>query len=406
MSWDDGGKERVDKRLGFAMPPGRRMLWAVLVIFLLVYSAPAPTWGWGGDVHRLVNRSAVMHLPPECTLFIERVGTLEQRASDADRRKRNDPNEGPRHYIDIDDYPEFFSGTLPHELEAMLARYGARRVQGNGVLPWAIDNSFEALVELLEVEDWNGAIAVAADIGHYVADLHNPLHLTVNYDGQLSGQRGIHSRYESRMTSRHLGELVPEIDEAMALHDPLESVFDWIDVQYAGLVLILDADREARAAAGSTSSTAYYDHLWEAIGDETRIWIHDASVAVASLWYTAWLRAYQLPFPQQAVESSPVVSPLVLAPVSPNPFASSTQVRFQLPEPGHVRVTVHDAQGRLVRSLLDGSIPLGGGIITWSGRDDDGAPLASGVYFVRLQHGDQVATRKAVLVTGSRASSP
>jgi len=69
----------------------------------------------------------------------------------------------------------------------------------------------------------------------------------------------------------------------------------------------------------------------------------------------------------------------------PNPFNPSTTIAFSLGAQGPVRLEVFDARGRLVRRLTDDVYPSGRHEIVWDGTDDAGAPVASGVYFARLQ---------------------
>ena len=262
-----------------------------ILCLLSVALLPPVVPRWGFEAHRLINRAATMHLPPDFQHFAQWADDLEQLATAADTRT-NAADERIKHYIDIDDYTEFFTGQLPHTYTEMVATYGQSRVDVNGTVPWAIEASYLDLVQRFATADWEGAVATAADLGHYVGDLHSPLHLTVNYNGQLSGQQGIHARHESQMTARHLDELEPAPGTVYMIADPLESVFEWIDIQYPGVALILAADSAAQTAAGgSTSNSLYYDALWDEVGDETITWIRDASLAVASLWYAAWTEA-------------------------------------------------------------------------------------------------------------------
>jgi hypothetical protein len=82
----------------------------------------------------------------------------------------------------------------------------------------------------------------------------------------------------------------------------------------------------------------------------------------------------------------------------PNPFNSGTVIRYQAAESGPVRLDIVDLLGRTVRGLYSGDINSGPGRITWDGLDDSGLPVASGVYFVRLNNADLTATKKAVLI--------
>jgi hypothetical protein len=81
----------------------------------------------------------------------------------------------------------------------------------------------------------------------------------------------------------------------------------------------------------------------------------------------------------------------------PNPFNPSTVLRFSVPEAQHVRLTVYDVTGALVRTLVDR--PMGAGLheIVWDGHDGNGREVASGVFVCRLTAKQGVVTRKMVL---------
>ena len=82
----------------------------------------------------------------------------------------------------------------------------------------------------------------------------------------------------------------------------------------------------------------------------------------------------------------------------PNPFNPSTTIVFTLPESGRVRLIVHDANGRVVRTLLKGPLPAGPVTIMWDGADDRGRASASGAYFARLEAMGAARTARLVLV--------
>jgi T5SS/PEP-CTERM-associated repeat protein len=83
---------------------------------------------------------------------------------------------------------------------------------------------------------------------------------------------------------------------------------------------------------------------------------------------------------------------------APNPFRSSTSIRFDLPEPGAVRLVVYDVHGRRVRALRDEEFPAGNHEVWWDRRNDSGGQVASGLYFYQIHANDKVATRKMILV--------
>ena len=86
--------------------------------------------------------------------------------------------------------------------------------------------------------------------------------------------------------------------------------------------------------------------------------------------------------------------PMLMA--HPNPFHPRTTLTFAVPRPGHVRLSVYDVEGRLVRTLVNESRPAGRQSVSWEGRDDSGHSVASGVYLYRMEAGDFVATRRMV----------
>lgn len=84
--------------------------------------------------------------------------------------------------------------------------------------------------------------------------------------------------------------------------------------------------------------------------------------------------------------------------VYPNPFNPKTVISYTLPEAGHVRLTVHDVSGRLVRILVDGRVPAGERTATWDGRAQDGSAVATGVYFCRYDDGIRTGSARMVLL--------
>lgn len=83
---------------------------------------------------------------------------------------------------------------------------------------------------------------------------------------------------------------------------------------------------------------------------------------------------------------------------APNPFGARTTLAFDLARAGDARLTIHDAQGRRLATLVDGLRPAGPGVAIWDGRDDAGAAVASGVYFSRLESAGETRVRKIHLM--------
>lgn len=82
----------------------------------------------------------------------------------------------------------------------------------------------------------------------------------------------------------------------------------------------------------------------------------------------------------------------------PNPFNPATKISFEMAAAGTARLSVYDAAGRLVRTLVDGQRGAGLHSVTWDGRDDMGRGAAAGVYLYRFEAGKSVQTRAMSLV--------
>lgn len=77
---------------------------------------------------------------------------------------------------------------------------------------------------------------------------------------------------------------------------------------------------------------------------------------------------------------------------------SGTTFIFALAEPSDLTLAIYDVQGRLVRTMFEGPKQSGDYVLTWDGRSGDEVSVSPGLYFVHLQVGDRVVTRKIVLV--------
>ena len=87
-----------------------------------------------------------------------------------------------------------------------------------------------------------------------------------------------------------------------------------------------------------------------------------------------------------------------LDPNYPNPFNSSTTIRYRLAEPGQVRLEIFDVQGRKVKTLANGYAGSGVYQVEWDGTDASGKPVATGVYLARLQKGSTSLVHKMLLL--------
>ncbi len=254
---------------------------------------PPAARAWGGRTHEIIHRHAVTRLPePARSAWAPLAGGLVAHASDADLRKVGSRDEPGRHFIDIDVYDDPpFDDVLP-DRAALERKRGREFVARWGTVPWAIEECYRELVLSLAAGDWSSAGAWAADLGHYTADSHEPLHCTKNYDGQNTCNDGIHIRFEVTMMDRHFDEatIAGEGELPSVAEGPASFCLGWIREAYAGLDAILAADRTAREV-DPRFGDAYYEALWAGTREVAALQVDRAVRDLAALYLAAWEEA-------------------------------------------------------------------------------------------------------------------
>lgn len=355
----------------------------IRALFLLAAVIMLSSWGSTG--HTMISFRINLSFNQEMSRFNDWVFYLSEHASDADKRKRDDPAEGPKHYIDIDNYDSFVeNGTIPHALEDCISEYGAGFVADNGYLPWATLAMYDSVVNCMRREDWTNAKKYAADMGHYVADGHMPMHLTRNYDGQFTGNKGIHARYEIDMIARYHDQIVYEGSPAASIDDPLAYIFSYIYANYVYMDSILVADDYATEMGNGNTSEQYYMALWERTEHLTRKLFSNASHAIAELLYAAWVEAGRPGDVTTAISSATPATTLSGLRISPNPVGTRATISYYNNLPGRLTATVFDAAGRTAM-LLDGLSSAAGRHT----REWNPALLSNGNYYLVLQSGSR-----------------
>ncbi len=352
--------------------------------------------GWGYKGHRVINQNTANFFPVRLSfLKPDWTNIVTLYASEADNRKDTDPNESPKHYIDIDNYPEFLqTGHIPTRFDSVVALHGYAFVIDQGILPWATLITFDSLKACFERHDWLKSALFAADLGHYVGDGHMPLHITRNYDGQYTGQNGVHSRYESRMISRYEAMLIYPADSVHYINDVSSFVFSSLYFNYQYVDSIMIADNEARAEAGNNNSDAYYQALWNKTGLFTIDLLRRASGSLADLIYTAWVQAGSPVFYPLSVQVPVDLGKPRLLPNFPNPFIRETTIAFEIRHDNTpVTLMVYDNTGVLKDTLISQILPSGYHKVTWNA--GAGAP---GVYLCVLTSGNSKTVQKLIRV--------
>jgi hypothetical protein len=274
----------------------RRLLLPLALLGVL--GLPAPAQAWGFEAHKFIADRAIALLPPELRpLFEAARAAFVERSIDPDTWQNAgfDAQESPNHFLDIDwdGYGKYPFEGLPRDYAAAVAKFGKARIEENGTLPWRVEEMYGNLRRAFEAYGRRGAfgrndiVHFSAWMAHYVSDAHVPFHAVLNYDGQLTGQNGIHSRFESIMFERFQKQLTIAPPPLAPVRDPRMFVFDRILEGSQLVPSILKADL---AAIGSRDvyDDAYYEAFFAANRAVMERRVNESIAAVAAMIAGAW----------------------------------------------------------------------------------------------------------------------
>jgi len=274
---------------------------------LLMRKLVKPAWGF--YAHKRINRLAVFTLPPEMLRFFKpHRDYLSENAVNPDRRRYAVDGEAPRHYIDLDAYPDTSQTTLPRSRAAALERYGPDTLALHGLVPWHLQLAKYQLTEAFRARDARRILKLSADLGHYIADANVPLHTTRNYNGQLTGQHGIHGFWESRLPELFAEEYTFWTGPAEYVDSPQRAAWRAVFRAHAALESVLQLERELSLQVGEARKYSFEDRngvTGKVYSEEFAKQYHNrlkgqverqmrASVKmVGDFWYTCWVDAGQ-----------------------------------------------------------------------------------------------------------------
>jgi hypothetical protein len=259
---------------------------------------------WGFFAHQRINRLAVFILPPEMISFYKKnMEYITEAAVNPDKRRMAVPDEAPRHYIDIDHYGDSAFSSVPVYWNDAVEKLSEDTLKAYGILPWHINVMYYRLRDAFIVRDPETILKVSAELGHYVGDANVPLHTTENYNGQLTGQDGIHGLWESRLPelfsdnydffvgkAEYISNVQRHAWEAIKRsHQEVDSVLN-----HEKKLSVLFGDRKhSFEEKGKVIANVYSEKYAEAYHKRLRGMVERqmrASIKMTGdLWYTAWI---------------------------------------------------------------------------------------------------------------------
>ncbi|MBD0287697.1 MAG: S1/P1 Nuclease [Flavisolibacter sp.] len=280
----------------------------LLILFLILLYHYCFCWGF--YAHKKINYYAVFLLPPQMMVFYkQQMSFISDHAVDPDMRRYALTEEGARHYIDIDHYGTYPFETLPRKWNDAVLKYSEDSLMQHGIVPWWIQVMQRRLTEAFKEKNGARILRLSAEIGHYIADAHVPLHANSNHNGQYTNQRGIHGFWESRIP-----ELLAERDwdffigKAEYIKNPGDFIWQRVLESAQAADTVLRFERELSSRFSPDRKFAFEDRNGTIIRQYSRDFtlaynkilhgmverrMRQSIYAVASFWYTAWIDAGQ-----------------------------------------------------------------------------------------------------------------
>ena len=269
---------------------------AAIVVASLV-PAPASAWGFAG--HQYIMKRAIELLPPELKPLFDRYrDEVVIRVKDPDLWRTAGWEDDPNHFVDfgMKELGAYPFHELPREYGAALEKFGASLLTRIGRLPWREAEEFGNLRRAFEGFKRDGQYApgdvvlFSAVASHYIQDAHQPFHASNNYDGQLTGNTGIHSRFERDLIERFESRLTVKPAAPKPITNPRDAAFDVLLSSYKLVDPILKADTDS-AAGKDTYDDDYYEKFFTKVRPMLEQRLGEAITATAGVIIGAWEQA-------------------------------------------------------------------------------------------------------------------
>jgi len=284
---------------------------SVLIILMLLISmiSYGKNSKWGFWAHRRINRLAVFRLPEEMQFFYKKnIDFLTDNAVNPDKRRYAVVGEAERHFIDLDVYGDSALSILPKYWPDAVKKIGEDSLRKHGIVPWHLQTAAFQLTEAFKAKDAKRILRLSADLGHYVADSHVPLHTTRNYNGQLTGQEGIHAFWESRLPELFAEDYDLWIGEAQYLDNITTQVWLVVTASHAASDSVFKFEKQLSDSfepdkkysfelrnnvLTRTYSKEFSEHYHQMLKGQVQRRMRASIKMVGDMWYTCWINAGQ-----------------------------------------------------------------------------------------------------------------
>lgn len=287
---------------------------SVALVALALWTMPVSVDAWGFNGHKVITDRAIDLLPPELRPFFQKFRTtIVEHSIDPDTyRTMGFAEEAPRHFLDMDAYGPFPFKDVPHDYKEAVTRHGVDFVLKNGTVPWRTEEIYNRLRDAFKQlagpnpQPWarDDIKLFSSVMSHYIGDSFQPFHAALNYDGQLTGQQGIHARFETELFDRYQDKLKIAPPPLAPIANAREFMFGTLADSFTHVEAILAADREA-IQGRTLYDDGYFAKMFEKTGPVVEKRISGAISGVASMITQAWTDAGKPALPPEAPPRSP-----------------------------------------------------------------------------------------------------
>jgi hypothetical protein len=287
---------------------GKFLILPALLAFLIASVAFKPFWGF--YAHQKITRLAVFTLPPKLVGFYKKnIEYLTENAVNPDKRRYIVKDEAPKHYIDLDIYPDSVRKKLPGLFwNEAVKIYTEDTLMAYGIVPWQIQKMKYQLTEAFTKKDLKQILRISADLSHYIADANVPLHTTHNYNGQMTNQVGIHAFWESRLPELFSEDYDYFTGSAEYVKNPSKRAWNAVLTANAGLDSVLTFEKQLSSKTPEDKKFTIEERNGITVRNYSREFSGDyhrllqsqverqmrASVKmIGDFWYTCWVDAGQ-----------------------------------------------------------------------------------------------------------------
>lgn len=281
----------------------------ILILLLLLCYERKDSYSWGFFGHKRINRMAILTLPEGMIGFYKKhMDYIAEHAVDPDKRRYAVADEGARHYIDIDHYGKNWIEVVPKRWNEAVKKFTEDTLKAYGIVPWHIEKMMNRLTEAFKKENLDLILHYSADIGHYIADAHVPLHTTENYNGQKTNQYGIHGFWESRIPELKADDYDYFVGKAAFIDNVLDRAWSAVETSHAAVDSVLSFEEKLNkefpgdrkysyenrgAALTKVYSEEYTSKYNEMLAGMVERRMRQSILTVGSMWLTAWTDAGQ-----------------------------------------------------------------------------------------------------------------